>query len=759
MLADHPFFDGFPREELERLAEQSQVRAFEVGEPIIGRGRPGQHVGVIIEGRVEVVGADAQGRATRLAELGEGDYFGEISLISGEPTTADVRASLPARVALIPHEALSAALTAHPAALRQLARTVSQRLRQQIAHQGGAPGAPMAPTEDPEPTEDVATTAQALVVQCTEGLLRYNFYDVEHEIYNREGRIEGLGAAEATHIDMGLREKTESRIDPVLPGALRVVLESLTEPHGSLGSPDGLSLVVHRITFGGERFTEPVLVDDEVATELREVAQAAPWETARAAETLELLREMLPDADHVAVFDTAFHQSLPPHAFLYALPYELYREEGLRRYGADGLAHHQAMLLAATHLGRLPEDLRLVTCDLSVRTSLCAISQGRAVDCTAGVSGLGGVPGPTTPGDLDPGILLRLQREGRDLKAVERLLTEGSGLNSLAGLEGGLTELALAAEGGHARATLALEIWAHQVKKHIGAYFAAMGGLDALVFTGIHAGVASLRRAVCAGLVGLGIDLDERANQGSEPSADGITELSGTWSRTQVLLVPTDTQRMAASEALKALGRSSLARAFATRRHPIPISISAHHLHLSQEDVEALYGEGHGLTVRLALSQPGQSACEEQVTLVGPRGAVERVRVLGPVRRETQVEISRTDEFKLGIDAPVRASGDTDGSPGLRLEGTAGSLELSQGVICAARHVHMSPEDALRFGVRDKDMITVCVEGERPVSFRDVLVRVHPDFRLDMHVDTDEGNAAELDRGAVGYVESVKRGS
>jgi propanediol utilization protein len=135
---------------------------------------------------------------------------------------------------------------------------------------------------------------------------------------------------------------------------------------------------------------------------------------------------------------------------------------------------------------------------------------------------------------------------------------------------------------------------------------------------------------------------------------------------------------------------------------------------------------------------------------------VERVRVLGPVRNATQVEISRTEEFRLGIDAPIRASGNTKGSPGLQLEGPAGSIDLQEGVICAARHVHMSPEDALRFGVRDRALISVRVEGGRGVSFRDVLVRVHPDFRLDMHVDTDEANAAELGADAVGYVESIE---
>jgi propanediol utilization protein len=182
----------------------------------------------------------------------------------------------------------------------------------------------------------------------------------------------------------------------------------------------------------------------------------------------------------------------------------------------------------------------------------------------------------------------------------------------------------------------------------------------------------------------------------------------------------------------------------------IPISASVRHVHLSRQHVEALYGAGHKLTVKADLSQPGQFACEETVALIGPKGKVEKVRVLGPEREETQVEISRTDEFLLGIDAPIRPSGKLDGTPGLRLKGTAGEVELSHGVIQAQRHIHMSPADGDRFGVKDKDWVMVRVGGERGIIFDDVLVRVHKDYRLDMHLDTDEANAADLHPGSMG---------
>ncbi len=184
----------------------------------------------------------------------------------------------------------------------------------------------------------------------------------------------------------------------------------------------------------------------------------------------------------------------------------------------------------------------------------------------------------------------------------------------------------------------------------------------------------------------------------------------------------------------------------------IPINISARHLHLSPEHVEALFGAGHQLTPMKDLTQPGQFACEERVTLVGPRGTIEGVRVLGPVRPETQVEISRTDERQLGIDAPIRASGELDDSIGLELRGPAGRVSIGRGVIQAKRHIHMSPDDAKRFGVQDKDWVMVRVGGERGIIFDDVLVRVSPKYVLDMHIDTDEANAADLQPGDTGLM-------
>ncbi len=214
---------------------------------------------------------------------------------------------------------------------------------------------------------------------------------------------------------------------------------------------------------------------------------------------------------------------------------------------------------------------------------------------------------------------------------------------------------------------------------------------------------------------------------------------------------------MIARETIRTLGYQNVAQVIEQQKEKtIPIEVSAHHVHLSTEDVHALCGAEYELTHRLDLSQPGQFACEETVNLVGPRGRVERVRVLGPPRSKTQVEISMTEEFKLGIKAPIRASGDLAGSPGIGLEGPAGACDIPKGVICAARHIHMSPEDALSFGLKDRDICMVRVEGERTLIFGDVLVRVNPDYRLSMHIDTDEANAANIRTGMVGHLVSIQ---
>jgi acetate kinase len=187
---------------------------------------------------------------------------------------------------------------------------------------------------------------------------------------------------------------------------------------------------------------------------------------------------------------------------------------------------------------------------------------------------------------------------------------------------------------------------------------------------------------------------------------------------------------------------------------PIPVAISARHVHLRQATIDALFGPGHVLQVKSPLSQPGQFAAVETVSLQGPRGRLDDVRVLGPPRDADQVELSRSDEIALGLDAPLRVSGDLDHTPGIVVVGPAGRVELHNGVVTAVRHIHMTPEDAARLGVRDRECVAVTVDSDgRDVVFRDVVVRVSPRFRLELHLDTDEGNAAGVSCGTLARLE------
>lgn len=179
----------------------------------------------------------------------------------------------------------------------------------------------------------------------------------------------------------------------------------------------------------------------------------------------------------------------------------------------------------------------------------------------------------------------------------------------------------------------------------------------------------------------------------------------------------------------------------------VPVGVSARHIHLSQEHIEILFGSGYQLKEMKPLSQPGQFAAEETVAVVGPKGKFDKVRILGPARSRSQLEISRTDSFSLGIPAPVRESGNTDGTPGIKIVGPQGEVDLEDGVIVAARHIHFHTDDAVKWGIADKQKLSVRVEGERAVVFENVIARVSDTFALDMHIDTDEANAAGVKNG------------
>jgi acetate kinase len=663
-------------------------------------------------------------------------------------------------VLFIPVSLFQSGIIAEPRAVQRISQTIADRFRQLMADPSKAAAA-LRKSDDPYGlTLKGERPEKILVVNCGSSSLKYTFFDTADESRHAHGVVERIGIAGTRHVYGGPKGEIKRELpEGGFPEAFHAMIEALTSKDGGVIAGRGeVSLVAHRVVHGGERFTEATLVTDEVVSEIEKLSPLAPLHNPVNLAGIREMRRLLPAVPHVAVFDTAFHHTLPASAYLYGLPYELYEKKGVRRYGFHGTSHAYVSLRAAQFLGRRPNELEIVSCHLGNGSSLCALDHGRSVDTTMGFTPAEGLIMGTRCGDVDAGVLAFLERtEGLSASQSEEMLNKKSGLLGLSGISSDMREILKAADAGEARALLALKAYCYRVRKYIGAYVAAMGGLDAVVFTGgVGQGSDVVRALALQGLSGMGIRLDDERNRKAR-GFDEICRISTDDSPVAVLVVPADEERMMAREALRALSRSYLMRVLEARtQEPFLVEVSAHHIHLTQEHVEALFGKGHQLTKHADLSQPGQFACKEQLTIAGPKGRIERVRVLGPTRKITQVEIAMTEQFKLGVHPPIRESGDIKDTPGCTLEGTAGSVTLDRGVICALRHVHMTPEDALRYGVHDKSFVRVRVAGDRELVFGDVLVRVDPSYALAMHIDTDEANAAHIQTGAQGYIAGIQ---
>jgi acetate kinase len=753
-------FKEFSDATLQELVNGSQVASFEANEALAHCGDEVTHFHVILSGTVAASALGDGGTRQLLGRLEAGATFGELALMTGDKMLADFVAETSGQVLRLPVSLFQLKIMTTPAAVQHMSRTVAERLRDVMANPAKADAA-LRRGQDPYGLKLKGERPEKiLVINCGSSSVKYSFYDTANESRQARGQVERIGIEGTRLVHHGPAGELKRELPSGgFPEAFAGLVKELTaKESGVLSSVNEVSVVVHRVVHGGERFTEATLITDKVLEELEKLSPLAPLHNPVNLAGIREMRRIFAGVPHVAVFDTAFHHSLPAYAYLYGLPYEFYEKKSVRRYGFHGTSHAYVSLRAAQFLGRRPNELELISCHLGNGSSLCAVDHGRSVDTTMGFTPAEGLIMGTRCGDVDAGVLAFLERsEGMSATKAEELLNKKSGLLGLSGLSSDVRELLKAAEDGHARALLALKTYCYRVRKYIGAYVAAMGGLDVLLFTGgIGQGSAMVRTLALQGLNCMGIVLDEERNRTAR-GFDEVCRISTDDSKVTVLVVPTDEERMMAREALRALSRSYLTRVLETQKQEaFLVEVSAHHIHLTQEHVEALFGNGHQLTKHADLSQPGQYACKEQVNLVGPKGRIERVRVLGPTRKVTQVEIAMTEQFKLGVHPPVRESGDIKDTPGCTLEGPNGSVKLERGVICALRHVHMTPADALRYGVRDKAMVRVRVDGDRELIFGDVLVRVDPSFALAMHIDTDEANAANVKTGTQGYIDGLQ---
>jgi len=505
----------------------------------------------------------------------------------------------------------------------------------------------------------------------------------------------------------------------------------------------------HRVAHGGERFRDATLIDDAVVAEIEAFSPLAPLHNPPALCGIRMGHRYWPTVPQFAVFDTAFHASIPPFAYTYAVP-KAWRDSGLRRYGFHGTSHKYVVERVTQELNTSAHELRIISCHLGNGASICAIDRGVSVDTSMGMTALEGLVMGSRSGDVDPGIYGYLQRSmGLSIDQIENGLYLEGGLAALSGLGNDMRRIEVAAAAGDPNAQLALKVFAYRARKYVGAYAAAMGGFDVIAFTGgIGENSASMRRRICDRLEFLGLELDEDRNSSLRLDDFAAPQIQQANSRIRVIVTPTREQWMIAKEVRRCL----LAKA-TDRLSPapsIPVAVSAHHVHLTQASVETLFGPGYRLQRLRDLSQPGAWAAIETVDVIGPRATLKRVRVLGPCRGANQIEVSATESFTLGIEAPVRISGDTADTPTVVLEGTAGRLQTN-GLIIAKRHIHMPPQDAQRHALSDHDLVEVEVESpQRTTVFRDVEVRIDSQFKLEMHIDTDEANAADISHGGDG---------
>jgi len=398
-----------------------------------------------------------------------------------------------------------------------------------------------------------------LVLNSGSSSLKFQLFEEADLSVLASGLIEQIGdtasAAQLSFVDSSGRKKELKQSDPVADHneAIKVMSEMLRESK-TLVDTGELSGIGHRVVHGGEAFHEPVRIDDTVVSAIEELIPLAPLHNPANLMGIQVAREHVPLIPQVAVFDTAFHQTIPEHAYLYALPYALYEEQKVRRYGFHGTSHGYVARQAALYLKKPIEELNIITLHLGNGASAAAIRGGESIDTSMGLTPLEGLVMGTRSGDLDPAILFYLAEEkGLDMDALDTMLNKESGLKGICG-ENDMRSISEAADQGDSQAKLALTIFCYRLKKYIGAYLAALGEVDCIVFTGgIGENSAIVRQISCQGLERLGICLDEEKNSTRQKE---ILEIQATDSSVKLLVVRTDEEREIASQTLQVINKS-----------------------------------------------------------------------------------------------------------------------------------------------------------------------------------------------------------
>ena len=403
------------------------------------------------------------------------------------------------------------------------------------------------------------TAMKILAFNCGSSTVKFALFEMgagNGERLLARGLIERIGEADsAVRFETPGQGRREHRQAIAGHGeAIEAALAWLTEPGGPVRNLEEIAAAGHRVVHGGEYYAESVPFDEEVVRRVEECAALAPLHNPHNLAGYRALRARLAHCPHVAVFDTAFHQSMPRAACLYGLPYEFYERHRIRRYGFHGTSHRYVMLRYAELRGASPAAFKLITCHLGSGCSVAAVAGGRSVDCSLGFTPLEGLLMSTRPGDLDAGVVLYLITAlGMTPEEVGRLLNYRSGLAGLSGLSGDMRILLAESARGNERARLAVEVFCHRVRRYVGAFYAVLNGADALIFTGgIGENAPTVRAAVCERLEALGIALDADRNLAASGSEAQISQAA---SRTEVWVIPTNEELLIARETAQCLSR------------------------------------------------------------------------------------------------------------------------------------------------------------------------------------------------------------
>lgn len=391
-----------------------------------------------------------------------------------------------------------------------------------------------------------------LVLNSGSSSIKYELFRSGDWSVVARGLVENIGKDTARLVAKKMLAGSESREELPLPGADHAQgFAAIAKTLGGNGDGGRLIGIGHRVVHGGELFQEPTVITPEVLEGIRSLIPLAPLHNPVNLLGIEAAQSCCPAVPQVAVFDTAFHQTMPDFAYRYPLPEALYRRDHIRRYGFHGTSHRYVSARAAEFLGGSPQSLNLIVLHLGGGASACAVAAGRSVDTSMGFTPLEGLVMGSRCGDIDPAIIFYLQRQaGMGGAEVERLLNHKSGLMGLCA-SGDMREITARAANGEPEATLALAIYAYRAKKYIGAYLAALGRVDALVFTGgIGENAARVRELICQGLEGLGIEVDRVKN---EIAKSGNRDVAAAASRVRVLVIPTNEEQEIASQTLTAL--------------------------------------------------------------------------------------------------------------------------------------------------------------------------------------------------------------